>query len=70
MADLVFQLAANAVCGLTKGLNEITLRRAFLDRRKCIDTTIRFEYEKGQEVLKTSPFLIATTSALNFGANL
>lgn len=55
MADLAFHLAANGVCSLTRGLHEITLRRAFLDRRKCIDTTIKFEYEKSQEVIGSNP---------------
>lgn len=50
MANVAFYLAANLSGVFTKVLNEITLRRAFLDRRNCIDTTIRFEYEKSQEV--------------------
>lgn len=32
-----------------KSLNEITLRRAFLDKRKCIETTLKLNYEKAQE---------------------
>ena len=48
-ADGVFYLTANAVGIFTKCLNEVTLRRAFLDKRKCIETTIKLEYEKNQE---------------------
>lgn len=50
MADIVFFLSANLIGIFTKCLHEITLRRTFLERRKCIDTTIRCEYEKSREV--------------------
>lgn len=49
VADVAFYIAANAVGIFTKCLNETTLRRAFLDRRRCIETTIKLEYEKKQE---------------------
>lgn len=49
VADAVFYLTANAVGIFTKCLNETTLRRAFLDKRECIETTIKLEYEKSQE---------------------
>lgn len=32
-----------------KTLNEITLKRAFLDKRRCIETTLKLNYEKTQE---------------------
>ena len=31
-------------------MNEITLRRAFLDRRSCTESTLKLDYEKEQEV--------------------
>ena len=49
-ANLVFYLVANGVGIYSKVLSEITLRRAFLDRRSCIETTFRLDYEKNQEV--------------------
>lgn len=49
IADAAFYLAANIVGIFTKCLNETTLRRAFLDRRRCIETTIKLDYEKNQE---------------------
>lgn len=49
VADAVFYLTANLIGIFTKSLNEVTLRRAFMDRRKCIETTIRLDYEKRQE---------------------
>ena len=49
VADVAFYVSANAVGVFTKCLNETTLRRAFLDRRRCIETTIKLEYEKKQE---------------------
>jgi hypothetical protein len=49
IADVAFYLTANIVGIFTKCLNETTLRRAFLDRRRCIESTIKLEYEKSQE---------------------
>ena len=49
MADVAFYLTANFVGIFTKCLNETTLRRAFLDRRRCIESTIKLDYEKSQE---------------------
>lgn len=48
-ADGVFYLTANLVGIFTKCLNEMTLRKAFLDRRQCIEGTIKLDYEKNQE---------------------
>ncbi|KAI9552381.1 hypothetical protein GHT06_022747 [Daphnia sinensis] len=49
VADVGFYLTANVFGIFTKCLNETTLRRAFLDRRRCIESTIKLEYEKSQE---------------------
>ena len=50
VSDVVYLLVANVFGILTKCLKEITMRRAFLDRRRCIETTIKLNYEKTQEV--------------------
>lgn len=31
-------------------MNEVVIRRSFLDRRKCLESTLRLNYEKDQEV--------------------
>lgn len=31
-------------------MNEVVIRRSFLDRRKCVESTLRLNYEKDQEV--------------------
>ncbi|XP_046632190.1 adenylate cyclase type 2-like [Daphnia pulicaria] len=49
MADVGFYLTANVVGIFTNCLNETTLRWAFLDRRWCIESTIKLDYEKSQE---------------------
>ncbi|KZS10628.1 Adenylate cyclase type 4 [Daphnia magna] len=49
VADVAFYLTANIFGIFTKCLNETTLRRAFLDRRRCIESTIKLDYEKSQE---------------------
>lgn len=50
VSDVIYLLVANVFGILTKCLKEITMRRAFLDRRRCIETTIKLNYEKSQEV--------------------
>lgn len=49
IADVAFYLTANCFGIFAKCLNEMTLRRAFLDRRRCIESTIKLDYEKSQE---------------------
>ncbi len=49
MADVELYLTANVVGIFTKCLNETTLRWVFLDRRWCIESTIKLDYEKSQE---------------------
>ena len=50
LADCVYYVAANIIGTYSKLMNEITLRGAFLDRRSCIVSTLKLEYEKNQEV--------------------
>ncbi len=49
MADVELYVTANAVGIFTKCLNETTLRWAFIDRRWCIESTIKLDYKKSQE---------------------
>lgn len=49
MAEVVFYIGVNLMGIFMKTLNETTLRRAFLDKRKCIETTLKLNYEKSQE---------------------
>jgi hypothetical protein len=49
MADVELYLTANVVGIFTMCLNETTLRWAFLDRRWCIESTIKLDYEKSRE---------------------
>lgn len=51
-AEMVYYLCGNAVGIYCQLMNEITLRRAFLDRRGYIKSTIKKNYEKDQEVIK------------------
>lgn len=66
--DTLYFFVANLMGTFTKCLNEITMRIAFLDRRRCIDTTIKLDYEKSQEVsiynqlIKITIFIFKTTT--------
>ena len=49
-ADLVFFLTLNMIGFYVKYVSEINMRRGFLDKRSCIETTFKLKYEKEQEV--------------------
>jgi hypothetical protein len=49
-ADFVYYLCGNLVGLYAQMINEVTIRRAFLDRRGYIQSTIKKTFEKGQEV--------------------
>ena len=49
-ADLVFFLSLNLIGFYVKYVSEINMRRGFLDKRSCIETTFKLKYEKEQEV--------------------
>lgn len=38
-------------------MNEVVIRRSFLDRRKCVESTLRLNYEKDQEEQLTRSIL-------------
>ncbi|CAL8101856.1 unnamed protein product [Orchesella dallaii] len=48
-AELIFYLCGNAVGVYSQLMNEVTIRRAFMDRRGYIKSTIKKNYEKDQE---------------------
>ena len=50
LADLVFYISLNFVGFYLRYVNEINMRRGFLDKRSCIETTFKLKYEKEQEV--------------------
>ena len=49
-ADLVFFISLNCIGFYVKYVSEINMRRGFLDKRSCIETTFKLKYEKEQEV--------------------
>ncbi len=59
LADLVFYISLNFVGFYVRYVNEINMRRGFLDKRSCIETTFKLKYEKEQEVI----YFLACASA-------
>ena len=49
-ADLVFYASLNFVGFYIRYVGEINMRRGFLDKRSCIETTFKLKYEKDKEV--------------------
>ncbi len=49
-ADVVFYLTLNFIGFYFRYVGEINMRRGFLDKRGCIETTFKLKYEKEQEV--------------------
>ena len=52
IADFVFYASLNFVGFYLRMVNEINMRRGFLDKRSSIETTFKLKYEKEQEVCK------------------
>ena len=50
MADIMFHLCVNLTGWYLRYVCDINMRRGFLDKRGCIETTFRLKYEKEQEV--------------------
>ncbi|CAB4062181.1 E4.6.1.1 [Lepeophtheirus salmonis] len=48
-ADAVYYLSLNFVGFFVRYVGEINLRRGFMDKRTCIETTYKLKYEKEQE---------------------
>ena len=49
-ADIIYHLCVNLVGWFVRYVVDINMRRGFLDKRGCIETTFRLKYEKEQEV--------------------
>ena len=52
-ADLVYYITLNGIGFYVRYVGEINMRRGFLDKRGCIETTFKLKYEKEQEASKT-----------------
>lgn len=50
IADCVFYASLNFVGFYLRLVNEINMRRGFLDKRSSIETTFKLKYEKEKEV--------------------
>ena len=48
-ADIIFHTCINIVGWLLRYVSDINMRRGFLDKRGCIETTFRLKFEKEQE---------------------
>ena len=48
-ADIIFHACVNLVGWLLRYVSDINMRRGFLDKRGCIETTFRLKFEKKQE---------------------
>ena len=49
-SDAVFLLAINCLGMYFRYMNEIVIRRSFLDRRSCVESTHQLKFEEEQEV--------------------
>ena len=59
-ADAVYYVTLNLIGFYVRYVGEINMRRGFLDKRGCIETTFKLKYEKEQEVLLLITFSSAT----------
>ena len=55
-ADAVYYVTLNLIGFYVRYVGEINMRRGFLDKRGCIETTFKLKYEKEQEVLSLITF--------------
>lgn len=63
VSDAIYFMCVNALGLYFRFMNEVVIRRSFLDRRKCVESTLRLNYEKDQEVgLNGRSCIIATRS--------
>ena len=62
-AEIIFYATLNFIGVYVRYVGEIFMRRGFLDKRGCIETTFKLKYEKEQEenlLLSIIPKQIAT----------
>lgn len=50
VSDVIYFVCVNSLGLYFRFMNEVVIRRSFLDRRKCVESTLRLNYEKDQEV--------------------
>ncbi|XP_067002907.1 adenylate cyclase type 2 isoform X2 [Anabrus simplex] len=48
-SDFIYLLSVNGFGLYFRYMNEVSIRRTFLDRRACVETTFKLDYEKQQE---------------------
>ena len=49
-SDIVYLLCVNGLGLYFRLMSEVTIRRTFLDRRACLESNSKLEYERTQEV--------------------
>ncbi|XP_044014942.1 adenylate cyclase type 2-like isoform X3 [Aphidius gifuensis] len=57
VADTIYFASVNCLGLYFRFMNEVVIRRSFLDRRKCVESTLRLNYEKDQEEQLTRSIL-------------
>ncbi|XP_020296532.1 adenylate cyclase type 2-like isoform X2 [Pseudomyrmex gracilis] len=55
--DGIYFVCVNGLGLYFRFMNEVVIRRSFLDRRKCVESTLRLNYEKDQEEQLTRSIL-------------
>ncbi|KAF7380246.1 hypothetical protein HZH66_014601 [Vespula vulgaris] len=55
--DAIYYVCVNGLGLYFRFMNEVVIRRSFLDRRKCVETTLKLNYEKDQEEQLTRSIL-------------
>lgn len=49
-SDIIYLIGVNLMGTYFRLMNEIVTRRSFLDRRACVESTLRLKFVKEQEV--------------------
>ncbi|XP_054012879.1 adenylate cyclase type 2-like isoform X2 [Hylaeus anthracinus] len=57
ITDTIYFVCVNGLGLYFRFMNEVFIRRTFLDRRKCVESTLRLTYEKDQEEQLTRSIL-------------
>ncbi|XP_034941992.1 adenylate cyclase type 2-like isoform X2 [Chelonus insularis] len=57
IGDTIYFACVNSLGLYFRFMNEVVIRRSFLDRRKCVESTLRLNYEKDQEEQLTRSIL-------------
>ncbi|CAL7940010.1 unnamed protein product [Xylocopa violacea] len=57
ITDTIYFACVNGLGLYFRFMNEVVIRRSFLDRRKCVESTLRLNYEKDQEEQLTRSIL-------------